>query len=138
MHKETRIAAFQGMHVPPAKHSYVRPRKVWLPRSVTTGQNYLCFAGNTKSFNVYHNLYFLLLAGIVNAEMLHLSGGGRVVKLLACGARGSIPGVATWISEIGYLLLPSRDMAEIPLKRRKCSIKPTNQPTFLLKKRFFF
>ena len=33
--------------------------------------------------------------------------------------RGSIPGLATWISEIGYLLLPGRDMAEIPLKRRK-------------------
>ena len=30
-------------------------------------------------------------------------------------------------SEIGYLLLPSRDMAEIPLKRRKSSIQPTNQ-----------
>ena len=32
-------------------------------------------------------------------------------------------------SEIDYLLLPSRDMAEIPLKRRKSSIQPTNQPT---------
>ena len=32
--------------------------------------------------------------------------------------RGSIPGLATRISEICYLLLPSRDMAEIPLKRR--------------------
>ena len=29
--------------------------------------------------------------------------------------RGSIPGLAATISEIGYLLLPSRDMAEIPL-----------------------
>ena len=29
--------------------------------------------------------------------------------------RGSIPSLATWISEIGYLLLPSRRMAEIPL-----------------------
>ena len=41
--------------------------------------------------------------------------------------RGSIPRLATWISEIGYLLLPSRDTAEIPLKRRKSSIQPTNQ-----------
>ena len=41
--------------------------------------------------------------------------------------RGSIPHLATWISEIGYLPLPSRDMAEIPIKRRKSSIKPTNQ-----------
>ena len=57
------------------------------------------------------------------------SGGGRVVKLLACRARGpgSIPRLAIWISEIGYLLLPSRDMTEIPLKRRKSLIQPTNQ-----------
>ena len=41
--------------------------------------------------------------------------------------RESIPRLATWISEIGYLPLPSRDMAEIPLKRRKSSIPPTNQ-----------
>ena len=33
--------------------------------------------------------------------------------------RGSIPGLAATISEIGYLLLPSRDVAEISLKRRK-------------------
>ena len=39
--------------------------------------------------------------------------------------RGSIPGLATLISEIGYLPLPSRDMAEIPLKRRKSFIQPT-------------
>ena len=36
----------------------------------------------------------------------------------------SITRFAIWISEIGYLLLPSRDMAEIQLKRRKSSIKP--------------
>ena len=41
--------------------------------------------------------------------------------------RGSIPRLATRISEIGYLLLPSRDMVEIPLKQRKPSIQPTNQ-----------
>ena len=41
--------------------------------------------------------------------------------------RGSIPRLATWISEIGYLLLPSRDMAEIPLMRRKSPIQLTNQ-----------
>ena len=33
---------------------------------------------------------------------------------------------ATWISEFGYLLLPSRELAEIPLKRRKSSIQRTN------------
>ena len=42
--------------------------------------------------------------------------------------RGLIPCLAASISEIGYLLLPSRDMAEIPLKRRIFSIQPTNQP----------
>ena len=40
---------------------------------------------------------------------------------------GSIPCLATWISEICYLLLPSRDLAEIPLRRHKSSIQPTNQ-----------
>ena len=37
--------------------------------------------------------------------------------------RGSIPGLATTISEIGYLLLPSRDMVEIPPTRRKSSVQ---------------
>ena len=45
--------------------------------------------------------------------------------------QGSTPCLATWISEIGYLLLPSRDMAEIPLKPRKFSIQPTNQAIVL-------
>ena len=40
--------------------------------------------------------------------------------------RDSIPCLATWISEIGYLLLPSRDMAEIPLKNVNSQY---NQPT---------
>ena len=46
------------------------------------------------------------------------SSGGVVVKLLACRTRDldSIPGLTATISEIGYLLLPSRDMAEILLK----------------------
>ena len=43
--------------------------------------------------------------------------------------RGSIPHLATWIIEISYLLLPSRDMDEIPLKRRKSSIQQTKQLT---------
>ena len=52
-----------------------------------------------------------------------------MVKLLACGARCSGVRFPAWpleFSEIGYLLLPSRDMAEIPLKQRKSSIQPTN------------
>ena len=36
------------------------------------------------------------------------------------------PALPLEFSEIGYLLLPSRDMAEIPLKGRKSSIQPTN------------
>ena len=58
----------------------------------------------------------------------------QVIKLLACGARGlllqvrgSIPSLAATISEIGYLLLPSRDMAERSLKWRKSTKLPTNR-----------
>ena len=47
-------------------------------------------------------------------------------KLVEQEVRVSISGLATWISEIGYLLLPSRDMAEILLKRRISAIHPTN------------
>ena len=39
----------------------------------------------------------------------------------------SIPGLAATISEIGYVLLSSRYMAERSLKRRKSSKQPTNQ-----------
>ena len=66
---------------------------------------------------------------------LSMSIGAAVVEWLSSWLaeqedRGSIPGLATWIfrdwfpasplefSEIGYLLLPSRDMAERSLKRR--------------------
>ena len=37
-----------------------------------------------------------------------------------------IPGLATTISEIGFVLLPSHDIAEKLLKRRKSSKQPTN------------
>ena len=65
------------------------------------------------------------------AEHITRSSGGVMAKLLACGARGPgfDSGFATTISENGYLLLPSRDMAERSLKRRKSSNQPTNQPT---------
>ena len=61
------VAAFQGMHVSPAKHSYVwLPRKCDYQESVTTGQRHwqadgqtdagqsdpyvtLCFSGDTKT-----------------------------------------------------------------------------------------
>ena len=42
--------------------------------------------------------------------------------------RGSIHNVVATISEIGYLLLPSRDITDnISLKRRISSTQPTNQ-----------
>ena len=55
--------------------------------------------------------------------------GAVVVKLLSIWlveqcVRGSIPILAITISEIGYLLLPSDDMAEI---WRKSSKQPPNQ-----------
>ena len=49
----------------------------------------------------------------------------RVVKLLAWGARG--PGFDSRSRHLNFHLLPDRDMAEIPPKRRKSSIQPTNQ-----------
>ena len=65
---------------------------------------------------------------------VHLIRGAVVAEwlspwLVEQEVRGSIPRLYTWISEIGYLLLPSRDMAEILLKRRKSSIQLTNQPS---------
>ena len=45
--------------------------------------------------------------------------------------KGSIPGLAATISEIGYLLLLCRDTAERSLKRRKSSNQPNNQPPYL-------
>ena len=50
--------------------------------------------------------------------------------------RGSIPRLATWISEIGYLPLPSRNMAEIPLEQRKSSIQPTNTTNQCVKEKW--
>ena len=53
-----------------------------------------------------------------------------MVKLLACGAiQGLIPGLTATISDIGYLLLPCRNMAELSLKWSKPSIKQINQPS---------
>ena len=66
------------------------------------------------------------------ASIVLWSSGDVVVKFLACVARGpgSIPGLAVTISEIGHRLLPSRDMAEISLKRHKSS--KTNQNSHVL------
>ena len=40
--------------------------------------------------------------------------------------RGSIPGLAATISDIGYPLLACRYMDETPIKRRKSLTQPTN------------
>ena len=58
------------------------------------------------------------------------SSSGVVVKFLVWGARDSrviFPFLATTISEIGHLLLSSRDLAEISLKWRKSSKQPIKQ-----------
>ena len=53
------------------------------------------------------------------------SSGGVVVKLLAYGARGPGFNSSALISEIGYLLLRSRNIAERSLKQHKSSKQPT-------------
>ena len=53
-------------------------------------------------------------------------------SILAWLAEQEVRGSIATISEIGYLLLPSRDMAEIPLKRRKSSKQSTNQRVLLV------
>ena len=68
----------------------------------------------------------------VSASCAYMFGGAAMAEWLSYvpaeqEVRGSNPRLATWISEIGYLPLPSRDMAELPLKRRKSLIQPTNQ-----------
>ena len=52
---------------------------------------------------------------------------GVVAKFLLAEqeARDSIPNLTTTISEIGYLLLPSHNLAEISPKRRKSSEQQT-------------
>ena len=54
-----------------------------------------------------------------NNQIIFGSSGDVVVKLLASRARVMGPGLVATISENGCLLLPSRDMAERLLKRRK-------------------
>ena len=69
---------------------------------------------------------FILFAG--DSFDFTSSGGGGVAKLLACGERGlGFDSRSRHLnSKIGYLLFPSREMAEIPLKRRKSSVQPTD------------
>ena len=66
-----------------------------------------------------------------SCEEREVDSGGVVVKLLTCGARGSAFDSRSrrYDFRFGYLLLPSRDMAEISLKRWTLMLKTTNQPT---------
>ena len=86
-----------------------------------------------KSFSDLPTLFFFAKeAGNRNIFCFGLIGAVVVEWLSSWFAeqeiRGSIPGLPTSTSEIGYLMLPNRDMAEIPLnKRRISSIQPTNQ-----------
>ena len=55
-----------------------------------------------------------------------------MVKLLVCGARG--PGFDSWSRhyEFGDWLFPSRNMAEISLKRRKSSIQQQTTKQYII------
>ena len=101
---------------------------------------------NYKSFhwffaNTWENQYYGILLKYLR-RMFHISYCDIIYYVIYLGAavvewwsswlaelevRGLIPCLATWISEIRYLLLPSCDMAEIPPNRRKSSMQPTNQ-----------
>ena len=59
----------------------------------------------------------------LDSNMRRGRSGGVVVKFLACRSR--VKGFNSQ-SRYNYLLLPSCNMAEISLKRRKSSIQPTN------------
>ena len=48
-------------------------------------------------------------------RLLHLHQGSLAKQTCGTRGQGSIPGLAGPISEIGYLLLQSREMAEMPL-----------------------
>ena len=60
--------------------------------------------------------------------------GGPVCRLRSKMTGIRFPASPLEFLEIGYLLLPSRGMVEIPLKRRKSSIQPTNPPVCRYKK----
>ena len=117
---------------------------VFMPRIKLSGTYTFCLfclsaCRSDVNFNLRYNFWTLgdFIFGLHTPLRFYLQIKQRVDDFMTLGAmvaewlsswlagqevRGSIPGLATWISEIGYLLIPSRDMAEIPLKRRKSSI----------------
>ena len=65
----------------------------------------------------------------------------KLQPILRRGSRSESTGVGfpaspLEFSEIGYLLLPSRNMAERSLNRRQSSKQPTNQPTSRVSKSY--
>ena len=72
---------------------------------------------------------YLTTKATADDVFLNRSSGVVVVKCLACRARvlGFDSRSRRYNSEVGYLLLPSCDMAEISLKR--CKSSTTSQPT---------
>ena len=74
---------------------------------------------STYTVNVYIIISLQIGKGIFNGGRF-LSQEDHMTNCLCCSSP------PRHISEIGYLLLPSRDMAKIPLKRCKSSILTTN------------
>ena len=70
-------------------------------------------------YNISFSNYFIVDDVEFARHVIQLSSSGVVVKLLACRARSTIPGLSATISEISYVLLPRRSMAEISLQRQK-------------------
>ena len=86
-----------------------------------------CFDQTYVVLYVHLSLIFTIWTDFINCS----KGSAVVLWLVEQEVCGSNPGLAATISEIGYLLLPSRDMAQRSLKRRKKSKQPTNQQKLL-------
>ena len=102
------VAAFRGVHVSPAKHSYaLLPRKCDYRTDSRMDRQMCCYASQATQKG---------------------NSVGGLVKLLAWSKGSGVPnwGLATWVSNIGYLLLPSWDMTEILLKWCKNSQQPNS------------
>ena len=92
------------------------------PKSVRKSCSIVAFVASVTSSLlicrslVGHCVFLLRISSLI--LLCWKEQGGVVVKLLACGERGqwfNSRSRRCTISEIGYLLLPSRDMAEISL-----------------------
>ena len=73
--------------------------------------------GHTLKYNI--RFYWVSFTTLLSRTVSSCRSSGGVVDKQE--VRCSIPGLVATIAEIGYLLLPSRNMAEMSLKRRKTS-----------------